>query len=303
MTARPLSEPTVHWLGCDGKTHLISFQGSLFVWKVLQRPGSIPPPGKRGVVSGFSAAARFRMLKLVATIDWKEAWRPSFITTTYRDQDGLPNRRKLNLARQVFWRYVEKHVGKHVCTLWRIEWKQRLSGRFKGEIMPHYHFLPFKFPWIDRKKIDVWWKNAVGSDLCPRTQIKRMRDEAQVGYYVSKYAAKTDDTVLVNPAYHNRPTGRDWGVLRKELLPVHEEKEVRVAGTDQLEALRAELVKHWPEANLTGYESFTLLGPLAQKAGKTFFGNFVDCSDYDDYNPGSLEGDSDSREFGGMPPT
>ncbi len=259
------------WAGRSGDNLVITFQGQLFTWKVGQPPRHFDPKSERGIVSSFSRWSRMRMLKLVATIDWQKAGECRFITLTYPDECGKQTRKQLNQARAVFWRSVENLMDKHVCCLWRLEWKLRLSGVFEGEWMPHWHLIAFDMPRIDKYTVRRFWQQAIQSPILPRTKVQKMKSERQVGYYVSKYAAKTDDTVLVNGAKHNTYTGRLWGVLRKELLPQCPKQEKRVRRSDHVDALREAILKHWPEKLDAPIEGFTLFGPLAVMAGKKFF--------------------------------
>lgn len=145
-------------------------------------------PVKRGVVSGFSAAARKRMLELLNKIEFE---RITFVTLTYPDEwDPDGHVYKAHLRR--FRARIERKFGK--CrVLWRLEFQKRGA--------PHYHLLFLDAPWIDKEWLSKAWWGSVGSKdanhLLYGTNIRGVAYKGENGKiiaYVAKYAAKPLDT-------------------------------------------------------------------------------------------------------------
>ena len=226
---------------------------------------------------GFSKASRWRLLKMLATIHWEHAKKCLFITLTFPDERKVTSTRQSNQARFLFLRYAENFLGKKVSAIWRMEWKPRLSGAFVGELFPHFHIMLFGVSYIAHKTVNEWWAKSLGWQGYVRTEVKAMANEKQAGSYVAKYCAKIEDGSLVNAAYlNNRPTGREWGIHRKNLLPRCEEKVIRIASNEVTKECRKLAENEWPDIKQFR-ESFSLLGPLAVVvAAKLFPENFVD---------------------------
>jgi hypothetical protein len=261
----------------DGEIrHHIEAQGNLLIWKVLEYRCRLMPERGEAEVKGFSKAARLRMLKMCARLDWTKAGKSLFITLTYHDEVKDISKEATGKHRSLFWRYVEKHLGRKVSALWRIEWKVRKSGKLKGEIMPHYHLIVFNVKWLDKKLVKRWWKIILQRTGYLRTEVKRLKNERQAGYYVSKYCGKDDESSLVIGVYHNIPGGRQWGMLRKHLLPVHPWRDIVIADGSLAEFAYNMALEDRPKLNEWGTPSFTLLGPLADKIAGIIFRNGVD---------------------------
>jgi len=253
------------WKGQDGNVNEITKQGSLLIWKVLERPTDFPNLTKRGFIMGFSKASRFRLIKLLAKIDWQQAEPCLFITLTVPDEVEADKPGFMTRAKTIFWRYVEKHLGRKTAAIWRIEWKDRKSGERKGELFPHAHLMVFNVKWLEYEKVNEWWGKSLrytGEYL--RTETKAMRNPAQAGYYVSKYCAKLDCS-LVNAAYLNKHRGRQWGVLRPSLLPFCEQSKVNIPNSELTEFCRALAEGERPDLFEYGNKSFTMIGPMADR--------------------------------------
>src|SRR6266496_5838487 len=97
-------------------------------------------PGKRAQVGVFTPSARFRMLKLVAQVNWSNVGNALFISLTYPDSRSRKNAYERNMDRHRFFRSMENYLGREVGSLWRVEWKRRLSGKRKGKWECHFHF-------------------------------------------------------------------------------------------------------------------------------------------------------------------
>jgi len=267
--------PPIHWRGEDGDTLEITYQGQFLKWRELQEPQPQIDPPKRGRVTEFTKASRLRMLSYIAKVDWQANVPCLFITLTYPDSVNIRENYKATQHRSVFWRDLEKGVGHHVPALWRIEWVQRKSGKRKGEYMPHLHVITFREKYISHLDVNKWWRKAIGVKKV-RTETKGMVNERQVGYYVAKYSAKVDDHSLVNAAYlNNIPPGRQWGILRKQLIKLHEKRVLRVKPDEQTDKIKAFGLEGFEWLNAAGTGSFTLLGNRAPQIGDIFFGEGI----------------------------
>lgn len=186
---------------------IFSHNCTLRVWpnmlKVSSPGGSANhAPVKRGVVSGFSPAARKRMLELLNQITFE---RITFVTLTYPAEwnpDGHEYKKHLRRFRA----RIERKFGQ-VRVLWRLEFQKRGA--------PHYHLLFFDAPWIDKTWLSEAWYGSVGSKdkkhLEYGTNIRGVAFQGENGKiisYVAKYAAKPLDKTAVND---DSWTGRYYG--------------------------------------------------------------------------------------------
>jgi hypothetical protein len=160
---------------------------------------------------------------------------------------------------------MEKHLGREMPLLWRVEWVPRKSGTYLHHWIPHIHLLTFVRKFIPHQLVKRWWGQAITWDGYLRTECKRVQSESLAGYYVAKYTAKmADDPSLVNHLKGNI-RGRHYGYKRLSLIPRH----ARVAVLGNTPRFRtalgeigmAELPDHRPDEEV----SFTLLGEKAER--------------------------------------
>lgn len=181
-------------------------------------------PVKRGVVSGFSAAARKRMLEMLNKLTFE---RITFVTLTYPavwNPDGHEYKKHLRRFRA----RIERKFGK-VRVLWRLEFQQRGA--------PHYHLLFFDAPWIEKSWLsDAWWGSVGSRDADHReygTNIRGVASQGENGKiisYVAKYAAKPlDNKAVTDDSWTGRYYGR-WNIE----TPAPIELEVSFGGAVQL---------------------------------------------------------------------
>lgn len=169
--------------------------------------------GERGVVTGFSAASRRRLMRLIASLERGE--RPVFVTMTYPDvfPDELDKwKRDIDVFGK---RLARRHP--HAAFLWRIEFKERKSGTSTGKIAPHFHLLVYGvgyrdlLGWVSR----AWW-GVVGSGdkdhLRVGTRVELIWSWGGIMRYVGKYIAKED-------SYPKDWQGRVWGIVGRARLP------------------------------------------------------------------------------------
>jgi len=174
-----------------------------------KRPSNTPPASRRGAITGFSAAARKRLIDLVASIKKSHAdGLPLFITLTY--PAAWPADAAVWKAHLDAWlkRLDREFTG--LSAIWKMEFQSRGA--------PHFHLLVFGARWIDAKWVARTWYEVVGSGderhLMAGTEVRRVKSWKGVMFYASKYLAKkTLEQGVSNP-------GRFWGVYRRERLPI-----------------------------------------------------------------------------------
>jgi hypothetical protein len=256
--------PVVRW---QGELLQITYSGFTYA--------KIPKCG-RGKVKGFSRAARLRMLKTVAAIDWRKVNGGLFITLTYPDSVADRTASTRNVDRHRFLRYMEKHLQRKVGALWRLELLPRKSGERKDQISPHFHFMVFGATFIPHEIVRGWWRSVlhVEGHLC--TDVRKMNDGKHAGKYIAKYAAKAQSPSLDDATYLNTLAGRFWGIHRRELVPFHYVKMIgHVDENDVAEAEEqiAKVFRDFPRGEKIG---FTLFGRGAATIGKKMYEKSVD---------------------------
>jgi hypothetical protein len=219
-----------------------------------------PQDVNRGQVEGFTKTARMRLLRTIAHINWHALGRSLFVTLTYPDKVGETAYDERSKHRYLFLRYLEKHVGRQVPVLWRVEWKPRKTGYNVGKIFPHIHLLVGGVDYVDHRTIRKWWRSIVhvNGPLC--TDVQTVEPDGVAALYTAKYTAKY--TSLDNVTYHNRKStlGRHWGFCRKHLFTFHEISWLREMTDEQaawFRNLAAQTFRHY-DGTLGG--GFTLFG-------------------------------------------
>jgi hypothetical protein len=172
---------------------------------VLRGVGSAVGGGVRGVVQGFSAASRRRLLDLVNSIN-RGGSLPLFVTLTYPavwSGDWQVWKRDL---RAFGLRVRRAFPG--ASMVWRMDFQVRGA--------PHFHLLVFGVPLLPKQWVSRVWFEIVGSGdprhLLAGTQVARVRSWGGVVSYVAKYMGKE--------AFDKRAAGRVWGVMGRDKLPI-----------------------------------------------------------------------------------
>lgn len=198
----------------------LDFQGGLVVARVKRK--AAPRGGPRGVVSEFSPASRNRLLKFFARLD-AHAW-AVFITLTYMQDFPSPAVAKTHL-RAFEARLMYFAPG---CSwVWRMEFQKRGA--------PHFHFVVFGLPFLEKKRVQEWWAEIIGAPgERPFTRIEALKSRRKLTAYVSKYVAKVgggvdgfnllaylQDGEFVHPVTGelSGSVGRWWGVGNRSKLP------------------------------------------------------------------------------------
>ena len=230
------------------------------------KPGNVKKH-ERGIIRGFSSKSRLRLLKRMATVDWRSVGNSLFITLTYPDHVIHVDAWKRNRERYLLHRYVEKYAGKHVSGVWRVEWKPRLTGMFVGRLLPHVHLLLFNCPEIGKETIRSWWKTIIKYEEFVSVDAQAIPIGEAAACYVSKYCGKVEHPqYLDNVPYLNR-TGRHYGYTRSKEIPVCKKIQFPVLDPDLIEYLRTKASAKLPYLSLKYPDSFTLLGEFAKQIG------------------------------------
>ncbi len=210
------------------------------------------------------------MLKLIASLDWDRLKPALFITLTFPDAIVKNDCVSLTKWRAEFFRRMEKWAGKQVAAIWRLEWQVRKSGERCGQLMPHFHLIVFGVDYVHYSAVNEWWGKTLKYDGYLRTEVQGMTNERQLGYYVSKYAAKVSSSLVIS-TYLQIPPGRKWGVVRKNLLPFFELKTMRVC-LDEVTNMAKERVEEEKPGWIRDEDSgFVLMGTLAAEIGRILF--------------------------------
>lgn len=253
-----------------------TLRGKLLKYKLLPEKPVVVRGAKRGQVTGFSKASRWRMIQRVAAVNWEQAQPGLFVTLTYPDEIPIQDPYTSNMHRSVFFRYMEKHLGKNVSAFWRMEWKPRLTGMFVGYPYPHFHLIILQVKFVHHASVNSWWRSAIGwADYC-RTETKGITNEKAVGAYLSKYCSKPAAS-LVNAAYLNSvPPGRQWGILRPNGVPWYQTREITLPDCSIVEDSFEVAANKWEDL-LKVRRSYSLLGPAAAVVSAKIFGrNYLD---------------------------
>lgn len=195
----------------------LALGGSLVIARPARPKAGGEPPGLastlRGGVAGFSSASRRRLMRLIASIERQE--RPIFVTMTYPDlfdQDLDKWKRDMD----VFGKRLRRKMPQ-AGFVWRIEFKERLSGEGKGRVAPHFHLLVYGVGYRDlREFVATAWYEVVGSGsedhLRASTRVEQIYSYGGIMRYVGKYISKEGQ-------YPSGWYGRSWGVIGRGNLP------------------------------------------------------------------------------------
>lgn len=238
----------------------VSIQGKLAKVHVISNVKKSPVSSKRGEITWFSRKARLRMLSFSATVAWGKIPKAVFITLTYPDQRMKRMRKQMNRDKYLFLRAMEKHLGKNVCGLWRLEWKERQSGMCVGEIAPHWHIMLMNVAFIPKETVTKEWRKIlkVKGPLC--TRVDGLKNGQICAAYIAKYCAKPQDTSGLDYLPYLHKTGRHYGYIRKAMIPREPVKWFRDLDAEAIAAIFHLGVETLPWIRIGDPQSFRLLG-------------------------------------------
>jgi hypothetical protein len=172
--------------------------------------------GPRGRVFGFSRDSRKRLLDVLNMVDAALLGNGLFLTLTYPDvfpADAHQWKRHLDV-----WCKRLRREYPRASVVWRLEWKERLSGVNRGKIAPHFHLLVTGVPRVSLEWLSRSWYETVGSGdirhLQAGTSGTRVRNRRAMMSYASKYIAKIAEETF------GGWTGRVWGVVNRRGLGI-----------------------------------------------------------------------------------
>lgn len=199
------------------------YDGGNLVEVKIPRPDSPPIGGPRGVVTGFSAGSRLRLLKTLACL--RKDTLPVFVTLTY--PAAWPSDPKQWKAHFHAFRNRMARRFPGFGAVWRLEFQKRGA--------PHWHLLVYGCPLAELRRVvgPMWYEVVKSGDpkhLAAGTRVERIRSYRGVMSYASKYMSKTEES--------SRRAGRLWGYVGKDNLPWAEELGVDVAECDAWEFRR-----------------------------------------------------------------
>lgn len=167
------------------------------------------PAPRRGAITGFSGAARKRLIELMASLNRQRLRRlPLFVTLTYPAK--WPDEPQVWKRHLDTWlkRLEREYTG--LSVIWKLEFQSRGA--------PHYHLLVFGARWISPQWLSRSWYEVVDSGdinhLMAGTKVEFIRSWRGVMFYASKYLAKKTNEGLMPGV------GRFWGVMHRERLPM-----------------------------------------------------------------------------------
>lgn len=180
--------------------------------------------GKRGVITGFSAVARRRLLQLIGSIR-RDAPLPIFITLTFPKNFPTPEEAKKEFHLMVMrLKYTFPSIG----LIWKLEPQDRGA--------PHFHLLAWgaELGELMMYVPDAWFEIAGQGDrnhkmfhagcLPPyRHCVEPVHSWKGVWFYAAKYLGKS--FVVDNWPW----TGRFWGVINRGNIPFGHLQEVYVS--------------------------------------------------------------------------
>lgn len=157
--------------------------------------------GVRGVITGFSAASRKRLIDLVNL--WRNTDDMVFVTLTYHNdwsEDWRDWKRQLdNFIKRLRYHYPDARG------VWRLEYQKRGA--------PHFHLMIAGMPDLLQgiiKDVTEWWGEIAHAESeyhgLYATKCERIQNRRKANYYVSKYVAKIEEN-----APENQAAGRMWG--------------------------------------------------------------------------------------------
>ncbi len=143
QTGKGLSK--AHISAHERKGTVTCYRKSSFL-EVRLRPKVVlgkPKSALRGEITEFTAAARRRMLQMMAKVEQSAV--PFFVTLTYPDNFPLYRADYKRHLENFFDRLQRRWPG--AAVIWKLEFKERKSGRNKGKIAPHYHLFVYGVQW------------------------------------------------------------------------------------------------------------------------------------------------------------
>jgi len=219
----------------------------------------------------WSHQSRMKLLRYLNIIDYTKIGSSLFVTLTYPDHVRREDYKLRSKDRYLFLRHVESHCGCHVPCIWRIEWEERKSGAYTGNLAPHFHLMLFGVPFIPWQRVREWWRQTIGAGPGPLvTEVKDIYNEDGACRYLSKYVSKYRSLDI--GVYHNTTIqfGRHWGITRRELIPLCPIASERELTVEEIALMRKFAGARWSHYNVENGGGFTVLGLALAKTFTAF---------------------------------
>ena len=183
----------------------------------------------RGQVTEFSRRSQRRMMDKMQQLE--KPTRLLFVTLTYTDQSLDPETISRSYHRDldcINKRLQHEYPG--TGHIWRIEYKNRLSGCYEGHTVPHFHLVLngcLADLAVLRKQVRTWWNAIIHDNTTnapvPRIEISPARSQRHALYYISKYVGKvSEQNNIADEHQHNYSEGhRHWGIVGNWDTPIY----------------------------------------------------------------------------------
>lgn len=266
MNVADLAETTGHWQGEDGRIHSVEWQGETLRWTIHKPHSRVPTGLIRGTCTTFSRKSRLNMYRFINRVNWTKVAPAVFVTLTYPDAVLPKTQRELNTHRYLWHRHLENHLDARVPCIWRIEWEPRKSGKCVGQMYPHWHIFCMGVRYVPHEAVNAWWRQGIDAKGYVRTSVEAARSARECGKYIAKYVAKEACSLVIDAYLNNVITGRRWGILRKNDVPMCPRHEFRVAPSLTTEECLQIATRALHSARPVDC-SFTLFGKIARLVG------------------------------------
>ena len=137
----------------------------------------------------FTPAARRRMLQMMAKVEQSAV--PFFVTLTYPDEFPL-YRQDYKAHLEAFCDRMERRWP-GMAAIWKLEFKERESGKNKGRIAPHYHLFVYGVPWAFDYKSESGANFRLRCERCGDEQSGTFEVEAEDGGYRTQWQGAVFD--------------------------------------------------------------------------------------------------------------
>jgi hypothetical protein len=239
----------------------VEIQGNVVRFFRTNVLSNLPPVGSRASVGPWSTQSKMRLLRFLNRIDYESLGPSRFVTLTYPDDKwGIEYAERVD-QRNAFHQKAERHFGKKLACIWRIEWEERKSGRYTGNLAPHFHLMILGVDRLGQTRCWRWWNEIVGGGVSWKAiNSRKIYNVDGVGRYLSKYVAKhkaLDVSTYVNSGIK---FGRHWGIRRPELIPMAPISLSRQLSTEEIAAIQAYAEGQWGWYDKDVDGGFTLLG-------------------------------------------
>lgn len=225
----------------------------------IKIPSTLPSQlagARRGVIRGFSAASRKRMLEKLA--QWKLKRKVYFVTLTYHEY--VDNFRAWKRDLDVFFKRMRRAFG-DVAAMWRLEFQRRGA--------PHFHIIVtsdvIEYEQLKSFVTRAWAEIAHNSSVHKGKFATNVRSVNLVSRkhafaYCAKYMSKTEDKFE-----QVEETGRCWGtvggldceVMLEHRLSLSQVKDIRDAAIALLRVRRSRYADVLSEMSLSrGFSVF-----------------------------------------------